>query len=575
LIKEETKGFLLHFFRAYPGRTGLMVSLLAGAGLAEGIGIAALLPVLELGTLAPGREPSDMARAVGGFLERLGVEPTLAILLAIIVVAIWLKGLFRWLAMRNVGFVVARVGMDLRLRLIRAVMRAEWGYFAASPAGHFANAVSREAFQAASAYREACQGLAGAATVTVYAAVVLLTSWQIALAAFLVGLLVLVVLRGFVGASRRAGRDQVFVMKKLVARLTEALPNLKPLKAMARERSVLPLLEAEVRGFNSAQQRQVLAGETLHSFQEPLLVAAVALGLFLVMTFTSTPFSTVLVMTFLFYRLVTHMSQIQQRYASMVIGEAAFWSLMGLIERSEEAEEKRPGSASAPHLLESLVIENLSFAHGEAEVFKNVDIEIPAGSFVAMEGMSGAGKTTLVDLIIGLYRPSMGRVLVDGVDLEEIDVREWRSQIGYVPQELLLFHDSILQNVRLGNESIPREAVQRALESAGAWGFVQALPGGMDWAVGERGSMLSGGQRQRIAIARALVEEPRLLILDEATTALDPETEAGICKTLESLKGRVTILAISHQSAMREVADIVLRVGEKGVSPLLPEPVQG
>ncbi|NNM03501.1 MAG: ABC transporter ATP-binding protein, partial [Gemmatimonadetes bacterium] len=483
-MNQETKGFFLYFFRAYPGRTALMVGLLAGAGLAEGIGIAALLPVLEFGTVVPGEQPSEMARAVGNFLQGIGLEPSLVVLLGIIVAALWLKGVFRWLAMRNVGFVVARVGMDLRLRLIRALMRAEWGYFASSPAGHFANAVSREAFQAAAAYREACQALAGAATVVVYATVVVLTSWQIALAAFFVGLLLLIVLRGFVGASRRAGREQTSVMRTLVARLTEALPNLKPLKAMARERSVLPLLEAEVRGFNSAQQRQVQAGETLHSFQEPLLVAAVAVGLFIVMTFTSTPFSTVLVMTFLFYRLVNHMSQIQQRYASVVTGESAFWSLMNLIEKSEAAEEQRLGTSPRPALESSLEMRGLSFSHGETEVFRDVNLEIPAGSFVALEGVSGAGKTTLVDLIIGLYRPQAGKILVDGIDLEEVDVSQWRSAIGYVPQDLLLFHDSILKNVRLGNETIPREAVEQALRSAGAWEFVQTLPGGMDWTVG-------------------------------------------------------------------------------------------
>jgi len=545
-----------------------MVSLLLGSGLAEGIGIAALLPVLELGTVEPGREPSGIAQAVEGLLHRVGLEPRLGVLLLIIVVAMWAKGMFRWLAMRNVGFVVARVGMDLRLRLIKAAMRAEWSYFAASPTGHFSNAISREAFQAAGAYREACQALAGGATVMVYASVVVLASWKIAVAAFLVGTLILTMLRGLVGASRRAGQEQTSVMRSLVARLTEALPNLKPLKAMARERFVLPMLEAEARGFNAAQERQVLAVESLNSFQEPMLTGAVALGLFTVMSYTAIPFSTILVMTFLFYRLVTHMSQIQQRYASMVVGESAFWSLMELIDQSEKAEETREGTLPAPPLKEALELEGLSFSHGETEVFRDVDLRIPAGRFVALEGLSGVGKTTLVDLIIGLYRPQAGRILVDGIDLKTVDAIQWRSSIGYVPQDLLLFHDTILRNIRLGNETITRSAVERALRWAGAWDFVESLPGGMDWVVGERGSMLSGGQRQRIAIARALAEEPRLLVLDEATAALDPETEAAICRTLAGLKGRVTILAISHHPAMREVADLILRVENKDVRAL-------
>ena len=148
--------------------------------------------------------------------------------------------------------------------------------------------------------------------------------------------------------------------------------------------------------------------------------------------------------------------------------------------------------------------------------------------------------------------------------LSEIDPISWRQRIGYVPQDLLLFHDSILRNVSLGDESIERGQVEQALKDAGAWDFVSSLPDGMDQLVGERGSLLSGGQRQRIAIARALVGGPRLLVLDEATTALDPVTEAAICQTLASLKGRVTILSISHQHAMRRVADVAYELENLG-----------
>ena len=127
--------------------------------------------------------------------------------------------------------------------------------------------------------------------------------------------------------------------------------------------------------------------------------------------------------------------------------------------------------------------------------------------------------------------------------------------IGYVPQENLLMHDTVFKNITLGEETISEPEVETALREAGAWDFVQQMPKGMHSIVGERGSMISGGQRQRIAIARALVKRPKLLILDEATTALDPKTEKEICTTLQQLKGRITILAISHQPTVVECAD--------------------
>jgi ATP-binding cassette subfamily C protein len=132
--------------------------------------------------------------------------------------------------------------------------------------------------------------------------------------------------------------------------------------------------------------------------------------------------------------------------------------------------------------------------------------------------------------------------------------------IGYVPQDTILLHDSILNNVTLGDKSLTSEDVETALKAAGAWDFIKEMPAGIDTTVGERGTKLSGGQRQRIAIARALVHKPQLLILDEATSALDPKTEASICQTLKALRGQLTVLAISHQSALVEVADRVFQI---------------
>jgi ATP-binding cassette subfamily C protein len=163
----------------------------------------------------------------------------------------------------------------------------------------------------------------------------------------------------------------------------------------------------------------------------------------------------------------------------------------------------------------------------------------------------------VVDLIVGLLTPQSGDILVDDAPLGEVDLRLWRESIGYVPQELLLLHDTLHNNVTLGDDSIAPEQVLAALRAAGAGSFVNDLPEGVDTVVGERGSRLSGGQRQRIALARALVRNPRLLVLDEVTTALDPVTEAEVCETLASLKGKVTILSISHQPALADVADRV------------------
>jgi ATP-binding cassette subfamily C protein len=190
----------------------------------------------------------------------------------------------------------------------------------------------------------------------------------------------------------------------------------------------------------------------------------------------------------------------------------------------------------------------------------------------AVIGASGAGKTTLVDLILGLHQPTGGQILIDGQPISAIDIMKWRMMVGYVPQELLLYHDSIMANVTLGEPSFTREDVERALKQAGAWGFVSALSDGIDHIVGERGGLLSGGQRQRIAMARALIHRPQLLILDEATSALDPATEAEIVRNVHELSRQsgITVLSISHQPAWMTVADKVIRVQDGTVSEATP-----
>ncbi len=197
---------------------------------------------------------------------------------------------------------------------------------------------------------------------------------------------------------------------------------------------------------------------------------------------------------------------------------------------------------------------------------------IPAGSLCAFTGASGGGKTTLVDAVLGLVTPRQGRVTVDGVDLAEANLIAWRHHIGYVPQELVLFNDSVRANIVFGRDGITEDDVRRALKDAEALDFVEAMPQGLDTPVGERGTALSGGQRQRLALARALVHSPDLLILDEATTALDPATEIEICRTLRRFAGQRTILAISHQPRIAEIADLVVEVSDSSARIVSIEP---
>ncbi len=328
---------------------------------------------------------------------------------------------------------------------------------------------------------------------------------------------------------------------------------------MGREHLVNTVLISETKNINLALRREVLSAEVLAAGQEVLFALVLVGGIYVTLVILELPLATVMVLGFLIFKTLKKIGRIQRNYQKMTVCESAYWSIQKNIENADLAVE-HPGGKLAPALKESIELRGVSFSYDDKPILDELSLSIPAGSFTAIVGPSGSGKTTILDLIIGLLQAESGSVQVDGVPLQDFDMHRWRRTIGYVPQETVLLHDSIFNNVALGDPEISKTDVVTALQAAGAWAFTEKLTEGIHSNVGERGGKLSGGQRQRIMIARALVHRPRLLIMDEATTALDPSSEAAICETLRKLQGKQTILAISHQPALLEAADRAYRM---------------
>ena len=547
-----------YFFAAYPVRSTLMLLALTAAAAAEGAGIAALLPLLSL-VIDAGGAGGALTRYVEWVFALGGLTPSLGGLLILIVVATGLKAVLMLAAMTQVGYAAAHVAMDLRLTFIRALLSARWLHFVDQRAGDLASAVSVEPTRAATSYVSTCRVLSGGLQLLIYIALSVAISWEVSLVAFVVGGFSMIALSRFVVMSRRAGKKQTDLQKSFMTRILQGLEGMKPLKAMAREGSLGPLIEADTYGLNHAQRSIVVSREALTESHELIRALVVAGGLYALVTVWGQPADGLLVIALLVVRTLQKLSLLQSHYQNAAVNQPAFAFLRSAIADAEQAQEHHAGGISPP-LSSAISLRDVTFSYGRGNVLEGVSMTLPAGAFIAVVGASGVGKTTVADLIIGLLRPQRGEVWVDNLPMRDIDAKSWRGNIGYVPQETFVFHDTVMANVTLGNEDVSRAEVETALRRAEAWDFVEALSGGMDSVVGERGARLSGGQRQRIAIARALIRNPALLILDEATAALDPETEAGIVATVRRLAGRVTVLSISHQPAMKQAADLVYRL---------------
>jgi ATP-binding cassette subfamily C protein len=559
---------LIRYFASRYGAESLVVVFcMLVAGMLDGFGLSAMLPVVSIalhdapnGSGIDASQSSALGSAVDRALAAIGLEPTLAALLPAIAIFFWLKAGVELLANRQVGYTVAKITTDLRLELLQAMMAARWRHYTRLRSGSAANALATEAQRASTAYEHMAQVCGHLLECVLYFGLAFAISIPVTLGSIGAGLVALTLLNALVRLSQRAGAKQTKFLKSLLTQVTDSLPAVKLLKATGRESLVEPLLERDTEKLNVALRRRVFTREALRAIQEPVLITFLFLMLY-VLKVVGTPASEILLLATLFIKANSSANKLQRRYQQSITEASALWSMREMIDAANADVEPMPSGAS-PTLERGVELRSVRVRLDGTVVLDGLSLAIPAGKITALIGESGSGKTTTADLVTGLVRPEAGEVYVDGVALGELDLRAWRQMIGYVPQETLMLHDSVAKNVSLGDPNVRAEDIERALRDAGAWEFVSELPDGVEYSVGERGMRLSGGQRQRIAIARALAHGAKLLILDEATAALDPRSEAFVWAAVEALRGRATVFAISHQPALTGVADRIYQLAD-------------
>jgi len=548
------------FFSTGRTRAVAVVLCLLVASIFEGIGLATLIPVISVATNAP-ETASPIEQTLRNFMETIGVPLEIGPLIIVMIVALMLRALTTMGAMSFVGYTSAAVSADLRRQVVAKLMQVRWRYFANQRMGRITTAISNDATRASRAYLQSAEFVALAAQALVMAVIAVVISWQLALVAAVLGLGLVVCLYGLVKASRRAGRQQTMRTRKLIIFLYDTLNNLKVIRAMGRQAPFANLLDEKISKVRNAVRREVVLTEALTNLQLVVMALFLGAGFYVLFTYFEAPLAEIIVAGLVVSRSVNAIGKLQKAYQKAMTLESAFTATRELID--EISADPEPTGGTRPAAFEARIrFDDVHFAHGQTPVLRGLALEIEAHELTVLTGLSGGGKTTTVDILLGLHQPDRGTISIDDVPFGELDLASWRRLVGYVPQEVFLLHDSVRANLTLGDDTIADATLWWALELAGIAAFVRGLDGGLDGVVGEGGGRLSGGQRQRIALARALAHRPKLLILDEVTSALDPATAYAVAREIKALTGETTILTITHRPEFLDVADRIYRFEE-------------
>lgn len=490
-----------------------------------------------------------------------GASATLGILL-LVLAAIVLKNAGTFVA----RYAVAQLGLatvrDLRNRLFDAILRQSPGFFGSHPSGVLISRVVNDVRMVQEAVAERLGDLLQS-TVTLAGVLLYLFSLnaRLSLTVLVAAPVLLAPIVHFARRLKQRSRQSQERMGELASVLDEAVGGMKVIQAFGAER-----FEAE--RFRRASWRHFwvsLRARAIQIANAPVMETLGAMGALALVayagrriaagTMTVGDFSAFVFGLWAAYAPVKNLNQFNFAVQQAAVASERIFEVLDHPVEVTDGPRARPLGT----LEEGIRLEDVWFAYeDERWVLRGLSLEVPLGATVALVGPSGAGKTTVGQLVLRFWDPQRGRVTVGGADVRSVELASLRSKIGLVDQETVLFNDTVRANIAAGREDIPLERIQAAARAAHAHEFIARLPRGYDTVIGERGMTLSGGERQRLAIARALVKDPPILVLDEATASLDAEAERLVQEALENLMRGRTTLVIAHRLATVRSADRIV-----------------
>jgi ATP-binding cassette subfamily C protein len=556
-MRRSLRLFIAAPVAASPRLALLTVVLTVAVGLAEGVGLLVLIPLLQL--VGIDAQQGSLGRIMWAF-ERafavVGLQPTLPSVLMLYVAIVAAQSFLQRQETVAQTRLRERIVHALRMRLYHAIAGTSWVYFSRNRASSLGQLLTDRIDRVATAGYYLMDLFVTAVIALVYALLALQVSTPMTIFVVFCGGVLALGLRRRLSRAREAGERYTDLSTRLHAATFEHLGGMKMAKAYSAEERHAERFAELSNELGAASLGAMAASVTARQWLAIGSAVLLALIVYAAQTAFALSPASLFLLIFLFARLVPRVTSLYEKVQLLAVELPAFESIVEAEAQCLEAAETEPRQHEEVRLGSALECRHATFTYGsEQPALQDVSLRVAAHATTAIVGPSGAGKSTVADLLMGLVTPAHGVVTIDGHLLTPERLRSWRDQIGYVPQDCLLFHDSVRGNLLWGSPSATEEQMWEALTRAAAADFVRSLPRALDTVVGDRGVLLSGGERQRLSLARALLRRPRVLILDEATSALDSENEGRIQEAIEGLHEQITIVVITHRLSTIRNAD--------------------